>query len=121
MNPIKFSIKWGIAVCFAVVLFPSGTIQGQTDEFDFEDAPSSINEDNDDRMRKSEEENSRNQNHYYSSPGAGVGGHSNEDGANPPEPGDDPGAPIDGGLSLLLAAGAGYGLKRSRDKRNAKK
>lgn len=30
-------------------------------------------------------------------------------------PGDDPDAPIDGGLSLLLAAGVGYGVKKYRD------
>lgn len=119
MNPIKFSIKWGIAICFAVALCLSNAIHGQSSESNFEDEPSSINEDNDDRMRKSEEEQSRKQNHYYSSPS--TGGPSNDDGANPPEPGGDPGAPIDGGLSVLLAAGAGYGLKRSRDKRNAKK
>ncbi len=29
--------------------------------------------------------------------------------------GPDPDAPIDGGLSLLLAAGAGYGVKKYRD------
>ncbi len=27
----------------------------------------------------------------------------------------DPGCPIDGGLSFLLAAGAGYGIKKIRD------
>ena len=31
-----------------------------------------------------------------------------------------PGAPVDGGLSLLLAAGAGYGIKKIREKRLAK-
>ena len=30
-------------------------------------------------------------------------------------PGGDPDAPIDGGLSLLLAAGVGYGVKKYRD------
>lgn len=30
-------------------------------------------------------------------------------------PGEDPDAPIDGGLSLLLAAGVGYGVKKYRD------
>jgi len=29
--------------------------------------------------------------------------------------------PIDGGLSLLLAAGVGYGIKKARDNRKAKK
>ena len=33
------------------------------------------------------------------------------------DPGDDPDAPIDGGLSLLLAAGVGYGIKKRRDSR----
>jgi len=32
--------------------------------------------------------------------------------------GPDPDAPIDGGLSLLLAAGVGYGVKKIRDGRN---
>lgn len=31
------------------------------------------------------------------------------------DPGGDPDAPIDGGLSLLLAAGAAYGVKKYRD------
>ena len=29
----------------------------------------------------------------------------------------DPGCPIDGGLSFLLAAGVGYGIKKVRDSR----
>ena len=32
----------------------------------------------------------------------------------------DPNVPIDGGLSLLLAAGAGYGVKKLKDKRKDK-
>ncbi|HVX48512.1 MAG TPA: hypothetical protein VHB48_00085 [Chitinophagaceae bacterium] len=32
----------------------------------------------------------------------------------------DPGAPIDGGISLLIAAGAGYGIKKVRDARKNK-
>ncbi len=32
-------------------------------------------------------------------------------------PPDNPDAPIDGGLSLLLAAGVGYGVKKVRDNR----
>lgn len=42
-----------------------------------------------------------------------------------PDPGDggcdplDPGCPIDGGLSALLALGAGYGIKKVRDARKA--
>jgi hypothetical protein len=36
---------------------------------------------------------------------------------DPPPPPDDPGAPIDGGLSLLLAAGAVYGVKKYRNSR----
>ena len=31
------------------------------------------------------------------------------------DPGGGPDAPIDGGLSLLLAAGVGYGVKKYRD------
>ena len=34
--------------------------------------------------------------------------------------GPDPDAPIDGGLSLLLAAGAAYGVKKYRDGRKVK-
>lgn len=34
----------------------------------------------------------------------------------PSDPGGDPeGVPIDGGITLLLAAGAGYGIKKIRD------
>jgi hypothetical protein len=33
------------------------------------------------------------------------------------DPGGDPDAPIDGGLSLLVAAGVGYGLKKANDQR----
>jgi hypothetical protein len=33
------------------------------------------------------------------------------------DPGDDPDAPIDGGISLLIAAGVGYGYKKARDSR----
>jgi hypothetical protein len=33
------------------------------------------------------------------------------------DPGCGPDCPIDGGLSLLLAAGAGYGIKKYRDAR----
>ena len=36
-------------------------------------------------------------------------------------PGGDPSAPIDGGLSILLAAGVGYGIKRMKDSRSKKK
>ncbi len=37
-----------------------------------------------------------------------------QDPTGPGDPGGDP-APIDGGLSLLLAAGAAYGVKKYRD------
>ncbi len=37
------------------------------------------------------------------------------------DPGEDPDAPIDGGISLLVAAGVGYGVKKARDSRKAKK
>ena len=36
------------------------------------------------------------------------------------DPGGDPDAPIDGGLSLLLAAGAAYGVKKYRDGKKSK-
>lgn len=41
----------------------------------------------------------------------------------PGDPGGDPdpSVPIDGGLSLLLAAGAGYGLKKVNDMRKKNK
>ena len=35
--------------------------------------------------------------------------------------GPDPDAPIDGGLSLLLAAGVGYGVKKIKDSRKKTK
>ena len=46
--------------------------------------------------------------------------------AQPPDPGEDPGGagggvPIDGGLALLLAAGAGYGAKKAYDYRKKNK
>jgi hypothetical protein len=37
-----------------------------------------------------------------------------------PGPGDDPDVPIDGGLSLLLAAGVAYGAKKGYDVRKKK-
>lgn len=39
---------------------------------------------------------------------------------DPPPPDGDPGAPIDGGLGILLAAGAAYGVKKYRDGRKEK-
>lgn len=39
----------------------------------------------------------------------------------PEEPGGDPEVPIDGGLSLLLAAGAGYVVKKGADRRKQMK
>ncbi len=38
--------------------------------------------------------------------------------AQPSDPGDDPDVPIDGGLSVLLAAGVGYGVRELKKKRN---
>jgi hypothetical protein len=35
----------------------------------------------------------------------------------PEDPGSDPDVPIDGGLSVLLAAGVGYGIKELRKKK----
>ena len=37
--------------------------------------------------------------------------------AQPPNNGDPDSAPIDGGLSLLIAGGVGYGVKKIREKR----
>ena len=37
--------------------------------------------------------------------------------AQPPGPGGENDAPIDGGLSLLIAGGVGYGVKKIREKR----
>ncbi len=38
--------------------------------------------------------------------------------AQPPDPlEDDPGVPLDGGLSVLIAAGVGYGAKKIHDAR----
>jgi hypothetical protein len=37
--------------------------------------------------------------------------------ADPSDPGADPDVPIDGGLSILLAAGVGYGIKELRKKK----
>ncbi len=37
--------------------------------------------------------------------------------ATPPGGGGGAGAPIDGGITLLLGAGASYGIKKLRDKR----
>jgi len=39
----------------------------------------------------------------------------------PNDPGVDPATPVDGGLSLLLAAGLGYGANRLRKKREEKR
>lgn len=38
--------------------------------------------------------------------------------AQPGDPGDDPDVPVDGGVTLLVAAGVGYGIKRYRDSRS---
>ncbi|MCX8470683.1 MAG: hypothetical protein ORN55_02785 [Chitinophagaceae bacterium] len=41
--------------------------------------------------------------------------------ADPTDPGADPDVPVDGGLSLLLAAGVGYGIKKVKDNYNKEK
>lgn len=41
--------------------------------------------------------------------------------AQPSDPGSDPDVPIDGGLSVLLAAGVGYGIRELKRKNNEKK
>lgn len=38
--------------------------------------------------------------------------------AQPSDPGSDPDVPIDGGLSVLLAAGVGYGISELKKKRH---
>jgi hypothetical protein len=40
--------------------------------------------------------------------------------AQVPDPGGDPDAPIDGGVSLLVVAGIGYGIKKYKDNRKDK-
>jgi len=46
----------------------------------------------------------------------------NAQGGSPTDPPTDPvDTPIDGGLSILLAAGIGYGVKKSYDKRKKAK
>ena len=47
--------------------------------------------------------------HAQSDPGSGYGG------------GDPDSAPIDGGLSLLIAGGVGYGMKKVRERRKGDK
>jgi len=37
------------------------------------------------------------------------------------DPGENPDAPIDGGIILLAAAGIGYGLKKTNDLKNNRK
>ncbi len=41
--------------------------------------------------------------------------------AQPSDPGGDVDAPIDGGLSLLIAGGVGYGIKKVRERRESRK
>ena len=41
--------------------------------------------------------------------------------AQPGDPGDDPDAPIDGGVGLLVAAGVGYGIKKVKENRKKSK
>lgn len=40
--------------------------------------------------------------------------------AQPGDPGDCPECPIDGGLSFLIIAGVGYGIKKIKDSRKQK-
>jgi hypothetical protein len=114
MNIFNQATKVGTMLLLGFVLHTT-VATAQSDEVEYQDAPSSIGEDNDDRIRKQQEEDERNRSHNYSSPNGGtVERSSDDDGANPPDPQGDPGAPIDGGLSVLLAAGAAYGVKRMR-------
>ncbi|TDH19991.1 hypothetical protein EXU57_22200 [Segetibacter sp. 3557_3] len=41
--------------------------------------------------------------------------------AHAQDPGEDPDVPLDGGLTLLIAAGVGYGVKKAVDYRNEQK
>ena len=40
---------------------------------------------------------------------------------DPADPDGDPDVPIDGGVSILIAAGVGYGIKKYRDERKKSK
>lgn len=92
--------KTVVLLCFFLFMSRSNVVMSQSDVQHINDAP-----EQDDQT-----------NHYYNStPYIPVAGGPDDTDANPPElGGGDPGAPIDGGLSVLLAAGAAYGVRRVR-------
>lgn len=53
-------------------------------------------------------------------PAGGPGGSGGGSGGGDPNQGGDPDAPIDGGITLLAAAGVAYGIKKVSDKRKQK-
>lgn len=92
--------KTVVLLCFFLFIGSSNVLLSQSDVEGIDDVA---------------EQQTDNVNHFYSTPSVPVGGGPDDTDANPPElGGGDPGAPIDGGLSVLLAAGAAYGVKRMR-------
>ncbi len=112
MNIFNQATKVGTMLLLGFVLHTT-VATAQSDEVEYQDAQSGMGEDNDDRLRRQQEEEDRNNSNYNNAQASS--GAANEDGANPPDPEGDPGLPIDGGLSVLLAAGAAYGVKRMRN------
>ncbi len=53
-------------------------------------------------------------------PGSAFAQQSGEPGNSGPTPGAQADVPVDGGASLLLAAGVGYGIKRIRNRKKMK-
>ena len=53
--------------------------------------------------------------------GAGQNNNQQNQVENGPDPGGDPGVPVDGGLGFLLAAGVGYGANKLRKYRQEKR
>jgi hypothetical protein len=53
----------------------------------------------------------------FTQPDPRVNGNGSSVGNNPVGPGGPVGSPIDGGLSILLMLGAGYGIKKFKDSR----
>jgi hypothetical protein len=92
--------KTVVLLCFSLCMGMSNTVLSQTDVQSINDVPEQHDQTT----------------HFYSTPSVPVGGGPDDTDANPPELGGDAGAPIDGGLSVLLAAGAAYGVKRMRKK-----
>lgn len=53
----------------------------------------------------------------FANPSGGPGGSGGGTGTGDPNNGDNPDAPIDGGITLLAAAGVAYGVKKVSDRR----